>query len=575
MINVKTLNGNYTITESLFNMIKENNPSLLLEDNSYIISMLNKSGFDINQIKNKNERDSFLNKVIDNIPSKSSQKEIRNYFDDIVSQINEKGDVNSLDFDKKNNSNEKSDNKEKEAIQDDLFNDKNENAIKVNKELNGIPEIFYDKDGNRYQKNNQGEYVDKNGNVIDDDTVKAKYDPDTTDSHTMKFDDKKELFLNQLRSNGEKDKDEIFQMFTRLDDIGDEFKKWAESEEGKKDIGTAIRIHNNSNEYINPNDKALFKNDYKNKNQDIADIRTIKDFLSSPNLIEEIKVLESQSFKVIKRVKTLVHEYLGIWGDVQYPKFFNPENIVNTNWKPISTQKELNVNNDVPNISNKTFKTIYKNNPKNESKNVFSNEILNEIDKPTFSNTKLAFGGFKIIPYVYNNNEEDLGKALKLYISSMKSANNSLVYDMIKLYIKNREYFNSNSDNVNNEIDKSLTTKEISKNITYDKNDYELLEKFVIGFLNNVTYKMEINNNTNFQRIIDVIRYDPTLNDIVDVSNINAIKQFNTRENNLVFLSKVNKMPVTILTCIPLFAQGQEILKNLKPIWGSLKQLKG
>ena len=520
MVTINTSKGKYTITESLFKMIKENNPELLLEDDSYVISMLKNRGFDVNKIQNKNERQDLINKISNEMPSEGSQSNMKKYFDDVVDELNSK--ENTVE---KNDSSKQEKDNEKKGSQKELFNDENL--------------------GNKPKKE------------IDD--------------------SKKDVILSQIRLHGEK----VIDGFKNIENDYD-FDSWINSKEGQYEINTAKKIHdsNENNEFnnnVNINDKALLK-----KTSDKRNIE-LEDYLVSPYLINEIKLLESSSFKVVKRIKTLIHEYLGLYGDAIYAPVFDPEKILGTRWKSVSNisndEKQYDLFGKSETLTDKAKKMM--NNPykilsrKNIGEGVINDsKILNEIDSFS-SNAKLATGGFKITPYIKpgDESEDKIGTALKYYLSSMKSGKNSMVYDIMKEFLAIREYKNKNEGIADKENGAQRDIFSVAKYSDDEIN--KKIEDVAIGFLKTVVYKMEINNNKNFQRIVDVIRYDPTLNDIVNISNINAVRQFNTRETNLVFISKVNNMPVVILNCVPLFAQGQEIFKNLKPIWGSLKQLKG
>jgi len=538
MVNINTSNGKYTITESLFKMIKENNPELLLEDDSYVISMLKNRGFDVNKIQNKNERQDLINKISNEMPSEGSQSNMKKYFDNVVDELTKS--------------------------EDDLSELFRQNAIKRKQEHEKkLKNIKSQQEKNNEKKGTQEE-------LFNDENLGNKPKKEIDDS-------KKDVILSQIRLHGK----EIIDGFKNIENDYD-FDSWINSKEGQYEINTAEKIHdsNENNEFnnnVDVNDKALLK-----KTSDKRNIE-LEDYLVSPYLINEIKLLESSSFKVVKRIKTLIHEYLGLYGDAIYAPVFDPEKILGTRWKSISNisddENQYDLFGKTETLTDKAKKMM--NNPykilsqRNIREGVMNDsKILNEIDSFS-SNAKLATGGFKITPYIKpgDESEDKIGTALKYYLSSMKSGKNSMVYDIMKEFLAIREYKNKNEGNADKENSAQKDIFSVSKYSDDEIN--KKIEDVAIGFLKTVVYKMEINNNKNFQRIIDVIRYDPTLNDIVSISNINAVRQFNTRETNLVFLSKVNNMPVVILNCVPLFAQGQEIFKNLKPIWGSLKQLKG
>lgn len=547
MINVNTLNGNYTLTESLFKMIKENNPELLMEDNSYIINMLKSRGVDINNVSNK-QKQALLKDLYKKMPSNASSEDMKNFFDNYVKSFGSEEDrLNKIIGDPKQG----------ELFSDkDKLGNKSEETTSKDDELNkksSQEELFSDKDklGNKSKK------------TVDDSVA--------------------ELIIANIEDYGEES--------LKIDYADYDIDSWLKNEDNRKRYNDAIEAYeDNKNEESYRNELSNMKTSGFNPyDKALNNFTSMEDYLKSDNLIYEIKKLEESARKVIKRIKELVHEYIGNWGDAEYNYDDTTTNDIMKKYNNPMLNKISNNDNQFKSLPIKYFKSggsDYKNLA--GSYNNFSNDALfedeNALKKQTnkvSSLTKLAIGGFRLTPMITNKNDEvNKGKALKYYLSSLKYAknndkNNSLVKSMVMDVINIRE-LNMDITSHDKLSNVEQASRYVNKDIKYNnKEANEDLEKLCFDFLSKVVYKMDVNNNPNFQRIVDVIRYDPTLNDIVNITNNNAIKQFNTRETNMVFTSKNNDMPILILTIVPLFAQGQEILKNLKPVWGSLKQLKG
>lgn len=535
MVNVITTNGKFIITESLLNRIKENNPEILLEK--------------------KTTNKTFIKQQVDAHNKDASDKEKNRKVKEILKLI-DKGELSAPfqpdDF-KITSANNNS-----KSVDDDLIliDDSTKELIK-----NDIIErIRNDRDYEQFIKNDKKDFDSVRNNVINYFKEKySKYNIDdwlSTDEETMK-------------------------------DINTEI-RFKTDDEYKEKYGNAVKsIYDYSN---NKSQSKDFSNELYNN----------KDLMKE--LQKEMTMVSNASRRILKRIQHIINVTLGIMGGINYsPRIFTDEEISNTfgnsddsdnsdafdEFNALNNSKKSNnvnhVNSDIIGKHNLTRKTINGINsevpklisrtPESYTGKLYKYNLLedNSISKMAGNEIKMALGGFKITPSISEDdiNSNTFGKALKYYLGELDDVSSTMLIKIVFNEILKIKNDKTKGDEEN--IDKKASEK--VERFFNQENKNELLS-LGIKYLSNVSYSIIINNPSKFQQIVDVIRYDTRLKEDFDVKNSNAVKQLNTRETVIVFKDKNTKIPVLILTCVPFFARGRELIKNLKPGWDSLRRLK-
>lgn len=300
-----------------------------------------------------------------------------------------------------------------------------------------------------------------------------------------------------------------------------------------------------SSEIKKENDKIDIDNDANannsivyNKNNSKKSNSILSNMLNDSELKEQIKEVEKISFNIIGRVKKLIQNYAGIAGSNTAP-----------------TKSEFD-DEKIKNLSNKN-KNKYRN-PLNAKDNVYDDGTIKKFStssnmgRKLSSELKLAIGGFKLSPYFGKDSYN--GKALKYYKSATIKSNNSKIDDMIQLLI----------DIKNNVYNLS----------SYERKIYPKFENMVYNFLHNTVYRLEVNNDKNYNNILSIVRNDPALRDLFDIDFNNTTQQFDTKENIISYRNKHDNIIDALIIATPMFYQGKEIFKNLSKIGDYGKQLK-
>ena len=303
-------------------------------------------------------------------------------------------------------------------------------------------------------------------------------------------------------------------------------------------VSSEVKKENDKNNEINDEINNDTLNDI-NKTNNLKKINSrLINMLNDSELKEQIKEVEQISFNIIGRVKKLIQNYSGIAGSNTAPtkSEFNDEKI---NQLP---EKDKNKFINPLNAKNNTYKdgTIKK----------FATS--SGMDRKISSELKLALGGFKLSPYFGKDTYN--GKALKYYKSATKKSNNSKIDDMIQLLIdiKNKVYVLSEEE----------------------RKYYPKFENMVYNFLHNTVYRLEVNNDKNYNNILSIVRNDPALRDLFDIDFNNTTQQFDTKENIISYRNKHDNIIDALIIATPMFYQGKEIFKNLSKIGDYGKQLK-
>lgn len=306
------------------------------------------------------------------------------------------------------------------------------------------------------------------------------------------------------------------------------------SPEKKEEIEKNNQINkNDENNQNNQPTKAGFKNiDEKNKLKYMVE--------NDYELHQQISSIEALSTQIIKRIKYILHSQAGIMGShtqstsSQFPELSQEE-------KDLFTDTNADPNKKV----NHTM----------TNKHVDKMDDNSSSFRRGASELKLAFGGFKFKPYFGDLNSSISGKALKYYASAQKDTDNSRIDDMIKTLL----VLKTNPEKFDKE----------------DLNNYKKpFEQMAYRFLHNVVYSLIINNETQYDEMLRIIRNDNVLKDMFNVSYLNIQQQLNARENIMYFENIENKTIDLLLIVSPLLAKGRKIINNLKPLWDLHKQVK-
>lgn len=288
-------------------------------------------------------------------------------------------------------------------------------------------------------------------------------------------------------------------------------------------------------------------------------VQMIQKFNRDQELHKQIQEAETLATGVIKRVKDVIQTYAGLAGS----HISGTKSQFNTYDK---TKEGNTVNNNVasqqPTDDNQT-QTVKFENVEWDDMEIMNEEVAQNIQptsEPVMNPTGMykitsgtprkvktalqqAFGGFAIEPLFKNVNQA--GKALKYYKASChKNNGKSLIDDMIDLmfYIK--------FDN-EEQIDEKYQ-EELKK-----------FESMVYSFLHNVVYKLEINNIQHYDNVLQIIRGDPTLNDMFNINYNYTRQQFDTKENIIMFRNKRDSIVDFLLVTRPLLYQGRKLAKGV------------
>lgn len=322
---------------------------------------------------------------------------------------------------------------------------------------------------------------------------------------------------------------------------------------------TIIQTQNDEtpNENERSNDYNDSQADFNNSGIDISGkiYNSLEDALADKKLRAEIHNVEHSVSVIIKRIKYLIHSYVGVWGSDEQAtksKFLDEPNdndkVTSDNTSTIKpTLKSINGSiNEADNDANNNVKQYV------DVKDTYKNSA--DLGRKVKSNLQLALGGFQIIPMFGKDNLESAGKALKYYAGSMPE-NNSRINAMIRTFIE----YKTNPNRFGDEVDK------------YGKQ----FETMCNNFLHNTSYLLLVNNDKYYEQKLKAIRSDTLLRKYVTFSTRNPMHLLNANETVLSVTDIKNKILLLNLVVIPLFAKGREIFKELKPIYGYLKQLKG
>lgn len=342
-------------------------------------------------------------------------------------------------------------------------------------------------------------------------------------------------------------------------DIEQQISKLSKNEQ--KNIRTFIK---NQKKQINKTDNKLGQNNEEsseleqqpNVNKmgvEDASQWTLKQFVESEDLHQQIQDAEKMATGIIKRAKRVIHTSVGIVGShtsATPSKFKTPK---------AKTQQPTNGTQNATTGANAT-----QNPPAEDVNKNTQDSIKNYYDtnssafRKAGSEAKLMIGGFKFSPLFGKAESSTSGKALKYYKASQRPTPYSYIDEMVNKFIlikSNPDKFDANA-------------KEDKKYLT-DFTD------MAYSYLHNVVYRLEINNDSRFSSIINALRLDPVLNDLFDVTNVNTVQLLDTKEQVIAFKDKKSGIISMIIVATPMFAVGKEIWNNLKPIHGYLQNLKG
>ena len=373
-----------------------------------------------------------------------------------------------------------------------------------------------------------------------------------------------QIMLNYLRAHPD-DYENVYQYTTKMHKQDDK----EISDKGWKKISQLYaKMKNHDEELKNPNGKKDgFRQFVLNTEGPNAlakasmpqIVQMIQKFNRNQELHKQIQEAETLATGVIKRVKDVIQRYSGLAGS----HISGTKSQFNTYDK---TKEGNTANNNVapqqPNNDNQA-QQVKVENVEWDNMEIMNEEVAKNIQptsepvmnptgtyKTTSGNPRKvktalqqAFGGFAIEPLFKDVNQA--GKALKYYKASChKNNGKSLIDDMIDLmfYIK--------FDN-EEQIDKKYQ-KELKK-----------FESMVYSFLHNVVYKLEINNIQHYDNVLQIIRGDPTLNDMFDINYNYTRQQFDTKENVIMFRNKRDSIVDFLLVARPLLYQGRKLAKGV------------
>lgn len=333
-------------------------------------------------------------------------------------------------------------------------------------------------------------------------------------------------------------------------DIEQQISKLSKNEQ--KNIRTFIK---NQKKQINKTDNKLGQNNEESSESEqqpnvnkmgVEDASqwTLKQFVESEDLHQQIQDAEKMATGIIKRAKRVIHTSVGIVGShtsaapskFKTPKTKTQQTTDNQNATQNAPAEDVNKN------TQDSIKSYYDTN--------------SDWKRKGRSEIKLAIGGFKFSPLFGKAESSTSGKALKYYKASQKPTPYSYIDEMVNKFI----LIKSNPDKFKVEEDKKYLTD--FTNMAY-------------SYLHNVVYRLEINNDSRFSSIINALRLDPVLNDLFDVTNVNTVQLLDTKEQVIAFKDKKSGIISMIIVATPMFAVGKEIWNNLKPIHGYLQNLKG
>lgn len=287
-------------------------------------------------------------------------------------------------------------------------------------------------------------------------------------------------------------------------------------------------------------------------------IQMIQKLNRDQELHKQIQEAETLATGVIKRVKDVIQTYAGLAGShisgtkSQFNTYDKTKegNTVNNNTTTPSKSGTQTKQVMVAHVEQNDDRILNEEDTQNTT--TTSEPVMNptgtyKITSGTPRKVKTAlqqaFGGFAIEPLFKNVNQA--GKALKYYKASChKNNGKSLIDDMIDLmfYIK--------FDN-EEQIDEKYQ-EELKK-----------FESMVYSFLHNVVYKLEINNIQHYDNVLQIIRGDPTLNDMFNINYNYTRQQFDTKENVIMFRNKRDSIVDFLLVARPLLYQGRKLAKGV------------
>lgn len=287
-------------------------------------------------------------------------------------------------------------------------------------------------------------------------------------------------------------------------------------------------------------------------------IQMIQKFNRDQELHKQIQEAETLATGVIKRVKDVIQTYAGLAGShisgtkSQFNTYDKTKegNTVNNNTTTPSKSGTQTKEVMVAHVEQNDDKILNEEDTQNTT--TTSEPVMNptgtyKITSGTPRKVKTAlqqaFGGFAIEPLFKNVNQA--GKALKYYKASChKNNGKSLIDDMIDLmfYIK--------FDN-EEQIDEKY------------QEEMKKFESMVYSFLHNVVYKLEINNIQHYDNVLQIIRGDPTLNDMFNINYNYTRQQFDTKENVIMFRNKRDSIVDFLLVARPLLYQGRKLAKGV------------
>ena len=276
---------------------------------------------------------------------------------------------------------------------------------------------------------------------------------------------------------------------------------------------------------------------------------TLKQFVESEDLHQQIQDAEKMATGIIKRAKRVIHTAVGIVGShtsATPSKFKTPKT---------QTQQPTNGAQNTDANQNVQANDVNKN-TQDSIKNYY--DTNSDWRRKTGSEIKLAIGGFKFSPLFGKAESSTSGKALKYYKASQRPTPYSYIDEMVNKFI----LIKSNPD-------------KFEDNAKEDKKYLTDFTDMAYSYLHNVVYRLEINNDSRFSSIINALRLDPVLNDLFDVTNVNTVQLLDTKEQVIAFKDKKSGIISMIIVATPMFAVGKEIWNNLKPIHGYLQNLKG
>lgn len=277
-------------------------------------------------------------------------------------------------------------------------------------------------------------------------------------------------------------------------------------------------------------------------------ISVLKDFIKNPKLKKEIINSEELAISLVKYIKRINYERLGVLGsDTQAAKSFSKD-----------AYDEDNKNSDAV-LPNKVKMGAYKYYNDSDVRTTGQRVPLRNRYQKTSpyssknlgAEAKLALGGFKLNPIPDNN--EYLGLSLRFIGDAMEMNSGSILAKMISTEYKIRNHQ--------------------EKELNATKTEIKAFDEMVKRFLQNISYQLVINSTEEFSRIIQVMKYDPKIRNNFNVREMNDIRVMDSKRTIITFVEKKSGNIALVIIAEPFLARTKELLKRASPLVSKISSI--